>query len=108
MKKIIFSLLLFFAFSTISFAQSQNGNDSKMLAKLELNELVKVIPLDNNLENGMYSLLIYKHETLAKATTEKERNDVYAIMKSKIEGSLSPEQLKILKNNKALYENLIK
>jgi hypothetical protein len=29
-------------------------------------------------------------------------------MKSKIEGSLSPEQLRKLKSNKALYDNLIK
>lgn len=108
MKKIIFSLVLFFALSAISFAQEQKSNDPKMLAKLELNELVKEIPLESSLENSMYSLLVYKHETLAKATSEKEKNEVYAIMKSKIEGSLSPGQLKKLKNNKSLYENLIK
>lgn len=108
MKKIIFSLLLFFAFSAVSFAQDQKSTDPTMLAKLELNELVKEIPLESNLENGMYSLLVYKHETLAKATSEKERNEVYATMKSKIEGSFSPDQLKKLKNNKKLYENLIK
>ncbi|MBE9575180.1 hypothetical protein [Flavobacterium proteolyticum] len=108
MKKIFFSLVLFFTFSTLSFAQDQKSNDPKMAAKLELNELVKEIPLESNLENGMYSLLIYKHETLAKATSDKERNKVYETMKSKIEGSLSPAQLKKLKNNKKLYENLIK
>lgn len=108
MKKIIFSLVLFFTLSIVSFAQEQKSNDPKMLAKLELNELVKEIPLENSLENSMYSLLVYKHETLAKATSEKEKNEVYATMKSKIEGSLSADQLKKLKNNKALYENLIK
>ena len=108
MKKIFFSLLLFFAFSTISFGQEIKSGDPKMFAKLELNELIKEIPLESSLENGMYDLLVYKHEMLAKATTEKERSDVYAVMKSKIEGSLSPDQLKKLKNNKRLYENLIK
>ena len=108
MKKIIFSLVLFLAFSTLSFAQDKKSDDPKMLAKLELNELVKVIPLESNLENGLYDLLVYKHVNLAKATSDKERNEVYSIMKSKIEGSLSPEQLKKLKSNKALYDNLIK
>lgn len=108
MKKTIFTLVFFFALSIVSFAQEQNSNDPKMLAKLELNELVKEIPLESSLENSMYSLLVYKHETLAKATSEKEKNEVYAIMKSKIEGSLSQGQLKKLKNNKSLYENLIK
>jgi hypothetical protein len=79
-----------------------------MAAKLELNELVKVIPLESNLENGLYDLLVYKHVNLAKATSDKERNEVYSIMKSKIDGSLSPEQLRKLKSNKALYDNLIK
>ena len=79
-----------------------------MAAKLELNELVKVIPLESNLENGLYDLLVYKHVNLAKATSDKERNEVYSIMKSKIDGSLTPEQLKKLKSNKKLYENLIK
>ena len=108
MKKIIFSLVLFLAFSTLSFAQDKKSDDPKMLAKLELNELVKVIPLESNLENGFYDLLVYKHVNLAKATSDKERNEVYSIMKSKIDGSLSPEQLKKLKSNKALYDNLIK
>ena len=108
MKKIIFSLVLFFAFSTLSFAQDKKSNDPKMAAKLELNELVKVIPLESNLENGLYDLLVYKHVNLAKATSDKERNEVYSIMKSKIDGSLSPEQLRKLKSNKALYDNLIK
>ena len=108
MKKIIFSLVLFLAFSTLSFAQDKKSDDPKMLAKLELNELVKVIPLESNLENGLYDLLVYKHVNLAKATSDKERNEVYSIMKSKIDGSLSPEQLKKLKSNKALYDNLIK
>ena len=108
MKKIIFSLVLFFAFSDLSFAQDKKSDDPKMLAKLELNELVKVIPLESNLENGLYDLLVYKHVNLAKATSDKERNEVYSIMKSKIDGSLSPEQLRKLKSNKALYDNLIK
>ena len=108
MKKIVFSLVLFFAFSALSFAQDQKSNDPKMAAKLELNELVKVIPLESNLENGLYDLLVYKHVNLAKATSDKERNEVYSIMKSKIDGSLSPEQLRKLKSNKALYDNLIK
>ena len=108
MKKIFFSLVLFFAFSAFSFAQDQKSNDPKMAAKLELNELVKVIPLESNLENGLYDLLVYKHVNLAKATSDKERNEVYSIMKSKIDGSLSPEQLRKLKSNKALYDNLIK
>jgi hypothetical protein len=108
MKKIIFSLVLFFAFSALSFAQDKKSDDPKMLAKLELNELIKEIPLESNLENGMYDLLVYKHVMLAKATSDKDRNEVYEIMKNKLKGTFTPEQLNKLKNNKKLYENLIK
>ena len=109
MKKIIFSIVFFFALSTISFAQEKKAKDAYELAKNEINALVKVIDnLDPSIESSLYNLLVYKHETLAKATSEKERNDVYATMKGKIDGTLTPEQLKKLKSNKVLYENLIK
>ncbi|MCW1147384.1 hypothetical protein [Flavobacterium lacisediminis] len=107
MKKIIFSLLLFFAFSTVSFAQEKKSGEPKMLAKLELNEFTKEIPLETNLENGLYNLLVYKHEMLAKATSDKEKAEVYEIIKNKLSASLSTDQLKKLMNNKNLYENII-
>lgn len=112
MKKIFFSVVLFFALSAISFAQdkkqAKKAEDPYVLAKTEIAELIKEIPLESSLENGLISLLTYKHETLAKATTEQEKNEVYATMKSKLDGSLTPEQLTKLKSNKKLYENLIK
>lgn len=112
MKKIFLSFLFFFALSNIALAQEKvqekKSQDPVALAKIELAELVKEIPLENSLENGLITLLTYKHETLAKVTTDSERNQVYEIMKSKLDGSLSPEQLRKLKSNKKLYENLIK
>lgn len=110
MKKIFFSLLLLFSFSTIAFAQEgkSNDNDPKTLAKSELSALVKEIPLESSIENGIFSLLVYKHQALSKATTEKERNQIYETIKSKLEGTFSPDVFRKLKNNKALYENLIK
>ena len=112
MKKIFLSLLFFCALSDTALAQDKvqekKSKDPVALAKTELAELVKEIPLESSLENGLISLLTYKHETLAKVTTDKERNQVYEIMRSKLDGALSPEQLKKLKNNKKLYEDLIK
>lgn len=108
MKKIFLSLILFCALSNVVLAQNKVQQDPVVLAKMEIAELVKEIPLESSLENGLISLLTYKHETLAKVTTDKERNQVYETMKSKLDGSFSPEQLKKLKSNKKLYENLIK
>ncbi len=110
MKKIIFSLLLLFSFSSITFAQEgkSNDNDPKTLAKLELNALAKEIPLESSIENGIFELLVYKHQALSKAFTDKERNQIYETIKNKLEGTFSPDVFKKLKNNKALYENLIK
>jgi hypothetical protein len=108
MKKIFLSLILFCALSNVVLAQNKVQQDPVVLAKMEIAELVKEIPLESSLENGLISLLTYKHETLAKVTTDKERNQVYETMKSKLDGSLTPEQLKKLKSNKKLYENLIK
>ena len=111
MKKIFLSLLFFCALSNTALAQDKvqekKSKDPVYLAKTELAELVKEIPLESSLENGLISLLTYKHETLAKATTDTERNQVYETMKSKIDGSLTPEQLKKLKSNKKLYENFL-
>ena len=108
MKKIFLSLILFCALSNVVLAQNKVQQDPVVLAKMEIAELVKEITLESSLENGLISLLTYKHETLAKVTTDKERNQVYETMKSKLDGSLTPEQLKKLKSNKKLYENLIK
>jgi len=112
MKKIFLSLIIFFALSNTALAQDKvqekKSKDPVVQAKMEIAELVKEITLESSLENGLISLLTYKHETLAKATTDQERNQVYETMKSKLDGSLSPEQLKKLKSNKKLYENLIK
>lgn len=108
MKKIFLSLILFCALSNVVLAQNKVQQDPVVLAKMEIAELVKEITLESSLENGLISLLTYKHETLAKATTDQERNQVYETMKSKLDGSFSPEQLKKLKSNKKLYENLIK
>lgn len=109
MKKIIFLIAFFFGLSTVSFAQEKKVEDAYVLAKKEINALVKVINnLDPSIESALYNLLVYKHETLAKATSEKEKNDVYATMKGKIDGTLTPEQLRKLKSNKVLYEDLIK
>ena len=112
MKKIFLSLIIFFTLSNTALAQDKvqekKSKDPVVLAKMEIAELVKEIPLESSLEHGLISLLTYKHETLAKVTTDKERNQVYETMKSKLDGSLTPEQLKKLKSNKKLYENLIK
>ena len=108
MKNLITVIALFFTFTIGAFAQDSKKEDPKILAKRELHSLTKIIDLDNSVAIGLNDLLIYKHVNLAKATSDKERNEVYSIMKSKIEGSLSPDQLKKLKSNKALYDNLIK
>lgn len=109
MKKIIAAFVLFFAVSFTANAQEEKkSNDPIVLAKNELNALVKVIKLDEQIEIGFYKLLVYKHETLAKATSQVEKNDVYKTMKNKIMGTLTPEQLATLKSNKDLYNDLIK
>ena len=98
MKKIFLSLLFFCALCNTALAQDKvqekKAKDPVYLAKAEIAELVKEITLESSLENGLISLLTYKHETLAKVTTDNERNQIYEIMRSKLEGSLSPEQLK--------------
>lgn len=109
MKKIFFSTLFLIAISNVTLAQEKKAEDPKTLAQAELNALEAAdINLDSTLKDGLYMLLVYKHDALIKATTDKERNHVYETIKSKIEGSFSPEQLKKLKSNKKLYENLIK
>lgn len=108
MKKIIAAFVLFFAVSFTTNAQEKKATDPLVLAKNELNDLIKVIPLDSSLENGLYNLLVYKHESLAKAISNEEKAKVYDTMKSKLNSTFTPEQMTILKNNKKLYDDLIR
>ena len=107
MKKIIAAFIMIFAFCFTVSAQEKEEVNPQILAKTELNALSKVISLDNEIQVGLYKLLVYKHETLAKATSNQEKVKMYDIMESKLNSTLTPEQMITLKNDKKLYKDLI-
>ena len=107
MKKIIAAFVMLFAFFGSVNAQEKEEKNPQMLAKTELNALLKVISLDNEIQIGLYNLLVYKHETLTKATSKDEKAKMYNTMESKLSSTLTPEQLITLKNEKKLYDDLI-
>lgn len=104
MKNLFAVLGLFFAFTFTSLAQD-SANEPIVLAKAELNALVKVVELDQQIVTGLNTLLIDKHRIVARNPEKKE--DVAKIIASKLESTLTPEQFTKVKNNKVLFNNLL-
>ena len=105
MKKIFAVFVLFFAFTNGVAAQESEKKDPYVLAKNELNALLKVIELDHQLEIGLNSLLIYKHETVLKYPEQKA--ELAKTMEGKLKGSLTPEQFSKIKKDKVLFNDLL-
>jgi len=105
MKNIFTVIVLFFAFTNIVSAQETEKKDPYVLAKNELNALLKVIELDHQLEIGLNNLLIYKHETLLKYPEQK--TELAKTMEGKLKGSLTPEQFSKIKKDKVLFNDLL-
>ena len=66
---------------------------------------MKVIELDHQLEIGLNSLLIYKHETVLKYPEQKA--ELAKTMEGKLKGSLTPEQFSKIKKDKVLFNDLL-
>ncbi|WP_396210138.1 hypothetical protein [Flavobacterium sp.] len=105
MKKIFFGMVLFFACITSASAQDTKLKDPNVLAKNELNSLMKVIEIDNNLAITINSLLLYKHETVLKSPERKE--EIAITIDDKLKGIFLPEQYAKIKKNKVLYNDLL-
>ncbi len=105
MKKVFAVLALFFAFTISAAAQETKLKDPNVLAKNELNALIKVIEIDNDLVIAINSLLIYKHETVLKSPEMKE--EMAATIDGKLKGTFSPELYAKIKKNKVLYKDLL-
>ena len=103
--KNIFAIALLFMFANCAFAQESDKKDPYVLAKNELNALLKVIELDNQLEMGLNNLLIYKHETVLKYPEKK--GEVAKTMEEKLKGTLTPEQFSKIKKDKVLFNDLL-
>ena len=105
MKNIFAIFVLFFAFTCNVAAQESDKKDPLVLAKKELNALIKVIQLDNQLEIALNNLLIYKHETLLKYPEQKA--ELAKTMEGKLKGTLTPEQFSKVKKDKVLFNDLL-
>ena len=105
MKNLFTVLGLFFAFTLTSFAQEEIQQKAAVSAKAELLALNKVVALDDQIATGLNSLLVYKHEMVARFPEKKE--EVAKTIGSKLESTLTPEQFTKVKNNKVLYNDLL-
>lgn len=105
MKNLITVIALFFTFTIGAFAQESKKEDPRASAKKELHSLSKVIEIDNSIAVGLNDLLIYKHETVNRFPEKKE--EVAATVESKLKTTFTADQFLKIKNNKALFEDLL-
>lgn len=103
--KNIFAIAFLFMFANCAFAQESEQKNPLVLAKQELNELIKVIEIDNEKVININDLLIYKHEMTLKYPERKE--ELAKTMEEKLKGILTPDEFKKIKGNKKLFKDLL-
>lgn len=107
MKKLIFTLSLFFALTLSASAQ-----DSKMspeaLAKKEVTTLSEIVGLTGSQPADLYRLFEQKYQTLADKNLSAERKaEVNRIVELKLQATLTEEQNKKYAAGKAEYDKVM-
>ncbi|MFT3793839.1 hypothetical protein [Flavobacterium sp.] len=105
MKKLIAVVTMLLAFSISANAQDKKAA-VEAAAQKDVAALIEKVTIDQSLKQDMYTLMVMKHEQLAQAKTQADKNKVYAAMEQKIMSGMDKEQQKILSNNPALLKQL--
>ncbi|WP_306353223.1 hypothetical protein [Flavobacterium sp. '19STA2R22 D10 B1'] len=92
MKKIIAIITLFFAF-----AINANAQENKAVAKAaqeNIEQLVKIVPLQDPMKHDIYQLFVYKNSDIINSKLSKERiNELSKVIDAKLRATLSQEQM---------------
>lgn len=109
MKKIAF---IMFAFLAIQFAEAQKtptlkaAGNPKEIALNEINELAKIVQLDDKMKENFHQVFLMRAEEVNNASTAEEKKKIYEMYGEKIVWGLTPEQRKLLESNRGFYERL--
>lgn len=116
MKKVITILTLFLAFSyssnaqeiqRLSAANSQNNEkSSKEIIIGNVEQLSKVVKLEEGLKNDLTNLLYMRTEAVQNSKTNEEKQAAFDKYTSKLMSAFNEDQLEMIKKNKELYNSL--
>lgn len=113
MKKIVTLFVLFFAFVATSNAQTKKSvvkPTPEAIAKEELYELSKVVDLNKKSDAfvNLNALFTKKHTELnAPNVTEEQKQQIYAMVESKLRAYFTPDEFKQIESTQGLLDNLI-
>ncbi len=122
MKKIVFVLTVFFAFSLNANAQSKKEltkeeivNQEKIKnqtpeenAKSDAMELSKFLDLNENQTNNFYKLFEGRYKALQKDLSVERKTELSRVMEAKIRATIGDDLMSKLEKNETLYNRLIK
>lgn len=106
MKKLIAVVALFFAFTVSANAQDKKSSTSSEAAYKDVAALVQNVTIDENLKKDMYTLMVMKHDELAKAKTKADKDKISAAYERKLLSGLNKEQRQTVTNNPELLKQL--
>lgn len=105
MKKFIAVVTLLFAF-TLSANAQDNKKTPQEAAQKDIAALVEKVTINESLKKDFYTLMVMKHEALAQAKTQKDKDQIAGAYGHKIMAGLDKEQRAIVEKDAALFTQL--
>lgn len=113
MKKLLFIIALFFAFSISASAQSNKvaavkvQNTPAEAAKKDAQDLKALLSLNDTRTTDFYNLFEQKYQTLAVPDLSTERKEVLkTVIEAKIRASVDANEMAKIEANPALFKRL--
>jgi len=106
MRKLIAVVTMVFAFTISAQAQDKKVSNFNDAAQKDVAALIAKITVEQSFKQDMYTLMVMKHEMLAKAKTPAEKQKISADVEHKILAGVSKEQRKTLTNDPQLLKQL--
>jgi len=105
MKKLIAVLTLLFAVTFSANAQDKKVS-SQDAAQKDIAALVQKVTISESLKKDFYTLMVMKHDALAEAKTQAQRDAIAEAYGHKVLGGLDKEQRSIVEKDKNLLKQL--
>ncbi|MEN9337007.1 MAG: hypothetical protein RLZZ500_1994 [Bacteroidota bacterium] len=107
MKKIALALITFFAVQFASAQKTAETANPKTVAATEIEQLSKVVPMDDNLKSSYATLFVLRAQEVASTSDEAKKKEIFDMYAQKLWWGLNEEQRAKLEANKELYNKIM-
>lgn len=107
MKNIAIALFTFLAIQIAGAQKTIEPANPKVVAKIEFENLCKVVPMDENLKSSYATLFMMREQEIASTTDEIKKKEIFEMYGQKMWWGFNEEQRSLLKENKELYNQLM-